>query len=148
MAGAINSGSWRTSPSSLNATLVSPIAPRASGRCCDVWAGAPATRPACPCPRCGGYYHVAESTRAHGKKSPPCGADLVCMDDTGVMLQPPVRRPGAPPGQPPLPHCWDRSERLSVFPRPCTIQPTRLCLHSLPRTAGPSCCRPLSNMRA
>jgi putative transposase len=37
------------------------------------------------------------------------------LDETGLMLQPLVRRTWAPVGQRPVMYCWDRRDRLSVI---------------------------------
>ena len=37
------------------------------------------------------------------------------MDETGLMLQPLIRRTWAPRGQTPVMYCWDRHDRLSVI---------------------------------
>jgi hypothetical protein len=37
------------------------------------------------------------------------------LDETGLMLQPLVRRTWAPEGQTPVMYCWDRRDRLSVI---------------------------------
>jgi transposase len=39
----------------------------------------------------------------------------VFLDETGLMLQPLVRRTWAPKGQTPVMYCWDRHDRLSVI---------------------------------
>jgi transposase len=39
----------------------------------------------------------------------------VFLDETGLMLQPLVRRTWAPRGQTPVMYCWDRHDRLSVI---------------------------------
>jgi transposase len=39
----------------------------------------------------------------------------VFLDETGLMLQPLVRRTWAPQGQTPVMYCWDRHDRLSVI---------------------------------
>jgi len=39
----------------------------------------------------------------------------VLIDETGLMLQPLVRRTWAPRGQTPVMYCWDRHDRLSVL---------------------------------
>ena len=49
------------------------------------------------------------------------------MDETGLMLQPVVRRTWAPVGQTPVLRCWHRHDRLSVIgalslaPRRCRV---------------------------
>ena len=58
------------------------------------------------------------------KKARREGRTIVCMDHTGVMLQPTVRRPWAPQGHTPLPHSWNRHARLSV-PGAMTVSPSR-----------------------
>ena len=40
---------------------------------------------------------------------------MLFLDETGLMLQPLVRRTWAPTGQRPVLHCWDRHDRLSVI---------------------------------
>jgi len=40
---------------------------------------------------------------------------VVFLDETGLMLQPLVRRTWAPEGQTPVMYCWDRHDRLSVI---------------------------------
>ena len=40
---------------------------------------------------------------------------MVFLDETGLMLQPLVRRTWAPQGQTPVMYCWDRHDRLSVI---------------------------------
>ena len=37
------------------------------------------------------------------------------LDETGLMLQPVVRRTWAPSGQTPVMYSWDRHDRLSVI---------------------------------
>lgn len=37
------------------------------------------------------------------------------IDETGLMLQPLIRRTWAPQGQTPVMYCWDRHDRLSVI---------------------------------
>jgi len=39
----------------------------------------------------------------------------VFLDETGLMLQPVVRRSWGPEGCPPVMYCWDRHDRLSVI---------------------------------
>lgn len=39
---------------------------------------------------------------------------MLLIDETGLMLQPVVRRTWAPKGQTPVMYCWDRHDRLSV----------------------------------
>jgi hypothetical protein len=40
---------------------------------------------------------------------------VLFLDETGLMLQPLVRRTWAPRGQRPVMYCWDRHDRLSVI---------------------------------
>lgn len=40
---------------------------------------------------------------------------MLFLDETGLMLQPLVRRTWAPRGQRPVMYCWDRHDRLSVI---------------------------------
>jgi transposase len=40
---------------------------------------------------------------------------VLFLDETGLMLQPLVRRTWAPEGQTPVMYCWDRRDRLSVI---------------------------------
>jgi transposase len=40
---------------------------------------------------------------------------VLFLDETGLMLQPLLRRTWAPRGQPPVLYCWDRHDRLSVI---------------------------------
>ena len=40
---------------------------------------------------------------------------MLFLDETGLMLQPLVRRTWAPVGQRPVLYCWDRHDRLSVI---------------------------------
>jgi transposase len=40
---------------------------------------------------------------------------VLFFDETGLMLQPLVRRTWAPRGQRPVMYCWDRRDRLSVI---------------------------------
>ena len=40
---------------------------------------------------------------------------MLLIDETGMMLQPVVRRTWAPRGQTPGMYCWDRHDRLSVL---------------------------------
>lgn len=40
---------------------------------------------------------------------------MLFLDETGLMLQPLVRRTWAPEGQTPVMYCWDRRDRLSVI---------------------------------
>jgi putative transposase len=40
---------------------------------------------------------------------------VLFLDETGLMLQPLVRRTWAPTGQRPVLYCWDRHDRLSVI---------------------------------
>jgi hypothetical protein len=40
---------------------------------------------------------------------------VLFLDETGLMLQPLVRRTWAPRGQRPVMYCWDRRDRLSVI---------------------------------
>jgi transposase len=40
---------------------------------------------------------------------------VLFLDETGLMLQPLVRRTWAPRGKRPVMYCWDRHERLSVI---------------------------------
>ena len=40
---------------------------------------------------------------------------MLFLDETGLMLQPLVRRTWAPKGQRPVMYCWDRHDRLSVI---------------------------------
>jgi transposase len=40
---------------------------------------------------------------------------VLFLDETGLMLQPLVRRTWAPKGQRPVMYCWDRRDRLSVI---------------------------------
>jgi transposase len=48
------------------------------------------------------------------KKARREGRTLVFIDQTGFMLQPPVRRTWAPKGHTPIHYSWDRHDRLSV----------------------------------
>ena len=43
------------------------------------------------------------------------GRRIVFLDETGLMLQPVVRRSWGPRGCPPVMYCWDRRDRLSVI---------------------------------
>src|SRR5215212_4132067 len=40
---------------------------------------------------------------------------ILFLDETGLMLQPLVRRTWAPKGERPVLYCWDRHDRLSVI---------------------------------
>ncbi len=40
---------------------------------------------------------------------------MLFLDETGLMLQPLVRRTWAPKGERPVMYCWDRHDRLSVI---------------------------------
>ena len=40
---------------------------------------------------------------------------MLFLDETGLMLQPLVRRTWAPRGERPVMYCWDRRDRLSVI---------------------------------
>ncbi|GMU20639.1 MAG: hypothetical protein AMXMBFR13_07360 [Phycisphaerae bacterium] len=40
---------------------------------------------------------------------------MLFIDETGMMLQPAVRRTWAPKGETPVMYCWDRLDRLSVL---------------------------------
>lgn len=40
---------------------------------------------------------------------------MLFLDETGLMLQPLVRRTWAPRGERPVMYCWDRHDRLSVI---------------------------------
>lgn len=40
---------------------------------------------------------------------------MLLLDETGLMLQPLVRRTWAPRGERPVMYCWDRRDRLSVI---------------------------------
>lgn len=40
---------------------------------------------------------------------------MLFLDETGLMLQPLVRRTWAPKGKRPVMYCWDRRDRLSVI---------------------------------
>jgi transposase len=40
---------------------------------------------------------------------------VLFLDETGLMLQPLVRRTWAPKGERPVMYCWDRRDRLSVI---------------------------------
>lgn len=40
---------------------------------------------------------------------------MLLIDETGMMLQPVVRRTWAPKGETPVMYCWDRHDRLSVL---------------------------------
>ena len=40
---------------------------------------------------------------------------MLFLDETGLMLQPLVRRTWAPKGKRPVLYCWDRHDRLSVI---------------------------------
>jgi transposase len=40
---------------------------------------------------------------------------VLFLDETGLMLQPLVRRTWAPRGQRPVMYCWDRHDRLSII---------------------------------
>jgi transposase len=40
---------------------------------------------------------------------------VLFLDESGLRLQPLVRRPWAPEGERPVMYCWDRRERLSVI---------------------------------
>jgi len=52
---------------------------------------------------------------AHKKKARRSGRSIVLIDETGLMLQPLIRRTWAPRGQTPVMYCWDRHDRLSVI---------------------------------
>jgi transposase len=43
------------------------------------------------------------------------GKSVLFLDETGLMLQPLVRRTWAPRGKRPVMYCWDRRDRLSVI---------------------------------
>jgi len=43
------------------------------------------------------------------------GQIVLFLDETGLMLQPLVRRSWAPKGQRPVLYCWDRHDRLSII---------------------------------
>jgi len=49
---------------------------------------------------------------------------VVCLDESGFMLQPTVRRTWAPRGETPVLDCWDRHDRLSVISA-ITVSPRR-----------------------
>ena len=40
---------------------------------------------------------------------------MLFLDETGLMLQPLVRRTWAPLGKRPVMYCWDRHDRMSVI---------------------------------
>jgi putative transposase len=52
---------------------------------------------------------------AHQKKAAESGKSILLLDETGLMLQPLVRRTWAPVGERPVMYCWDRHDRLSVI---------------------------------
>jgi transposase len=59
---------------------------------------------------------VAEERLAARKKNAKrLNATIACLDESGFMLQPLVRRSWAPCGQTPIIRCWDRRDRLSVI---------------------------------
>ena len=49
---------------------------------------------------------------------------MVCLDESGLMLQPLVRRTWSPTGQTPVIRCWARHDRLSVIAA-LTLAPRR-----------------------
>jgi hypothetical protein len=49
---------------------------------------------------------------------------VLFLDETGLMLQPLVRRTWAPKGERPVMYCWDRHDRLSVIAG-LTLSPQR-----------------------
>lgn len=52
---------------------------------------------------------------AHKKNARRLNATIACLDESGFMLRPLVRRSWAPRGQTPIIRCWDRRDRLSVI---------------------------------
>ena len=114
MACARHSGLSGASPPSLHATLVSPLAPRASGMCGGGWAGAlrslprgPVSAMTTPWPP-GAKPSGPYAKKAHGEQR-----TLGFIAATGFMLQPTVRRTWAPRGHTPIHHRRDHHDRLS-----------------------------------
>lgn len=56
-----------------------------------------------------------ERLAALKKKAAKTGQSVLFLDETGLMLQPLVRRTWAPKGKRPVMYCWDRRDRLSVI---------------------------------
>jgi transposase len=56
-----------------------------------------------------------EGLAAHQRNASRLKATIACLDESGFMLQPLVRRSRAPRGQTPIIRCWDRRDRLSVI---------------------------------
>ena len=52
---------------------------------------------------------------AHQKNAAAAGRSVLFLDETGLMLQPLVRRTWAPRGERPVMYCWDRRDRISVI---------------------------------
>ena len=67
---------------------------------------------------------------ADKKDAGKTGRSVLFLDETGLMLQPLVRRTWAPEGQTPELYCWDRRDRLSVIAGlSLSAHPRRVGLH-------------------